>query len=134
MTFALWEQGYFNAQELGDPAITGESADPDHDGLSNLLEYAFHLDPTQPSSTNLPYTALDPTYLSLIYVKALAATDLTYTIEQSTDLMRWDPVIPINDILSDDGVTQLIKAKVPRSNAGSASELFLRLRVSHSRS
>ncbi len=129
--FVLWEQGYFNQQDMADPSVTGEAADPDSDALGNLLEYAFNLDPTQPSTTNRPYTVQDSTYLSLIYVKVLAATDLTYAVEQSLDLQGWSTVTPVNVVLSDDGVTQLIKAQVPLSNAGAGGKLFLHLSVTH---
>ena len=127
-TFASWQQGFFTPQELGDPAISGEAADPDGDGLSNLVEYAFHFNPRQPSNLNRPYTVVDPNYISLIYPKAISATDLTYTIEASSDLLNWAAVIPANVILSDDGITQIVKAQVPLI-AGQPS--FLRLRVSH---
>ena len=33
---------------VSDPAITGPHADPDHDGLENLLEWALGLDATRP--------------------------------------------------------------------------------------
>ena len=118
-------------QQLGDPTISGESADPDHDGLSNLFEYATNLNPTQFSGDNRPVPGFDSNYYWLIYTKVLAATDLTYGIEQVTNLaQQWSSVTPLNEILSDDGVTQTIKAKVPRSNAVNG-KLFLRLRLSH---
>ncbi len=127
-TFASWQQGFFTPQELGDPAISSEAADPDGDGLSNLLEYAFHFNPRQVSNLNRPYTVVDPNYISLVYPKAIAATDLTYTVEASSDLLNWAAVIPVNVILSDDGITQIVKAQVPLVG-GQPS--FLRLRVSH---
>jgi hypothetical protein len=73
--------------------------------------------------------SIDATNISLTYTKVLAATDLTYTIEQSTDLTTWQTVTPTNQILSDNGIVQVIKAQVPRSNAGPGGKLFLRLRV-----
>jgi hypothetical protein len=127
-SFAYWQQSYFTPSEIGDPNIGGENADPDQDGLSNLLEYAFNLDPKSPSTTNRPSSAIDSTYFSLIYTKVLGATDLTYSIEQSTDLMNWSVVSPTNEILDDNGVTELIKAKIA---IGGATKLFLRLRVSN---
>ena len=127
-TFAFWRQKYFNSAQLNDSTISGDYADPDGDGLSNLLEYAFHSDPTQPSSLALPYAAINQTYLSLTYTKVVAATDLVYTVEQSPDLLSWNPVSTVNVILTDDGVTQTIKAQVP---IGGVPKSFLRLRISH---
>ncbi len=127
-TFANWRQGFFTPAELANPAISGDTADPDFDGLSNLLEYAFHGDPKQPSATDRPYSGKDATYFSLIYTRALAPTDLTYTIEQSSDLLTWFAVTPLNVILADNGITQTVKAQVPIMGA---NKMSLRLRVSH---
>jgi hypothetical protein len=106
------------------------SGNPDGDSLVNLLEYAFNSNPNSSASSNVPTVALDATYLSITYTKVLAATDLTYSIEQCTDLASspWQPVTPINQILFDNGTVQTIKAQVPRSNAV-AGRLFLRMRV-----
>jgi hypothetical protein len=130
-TFASWEQEYFTPAQLNDPTVSCDSCDPANDGLPNLLKYAFNLDPTQPTTGGRPYAVSDPNYLSLVYTKSLAATDLTYTIQESTDLTNWSVVTPVNQILADDGFTQTIKAGVPLSDAGSAGKLFLRLRISH---
>ncbi len=127
-TFANWQHGYFTAQELANPAISGDAADPDSDGLSNLLEYAFHSDPKQSASANRPYDTKDPSYFSLIYTRALAPSDLTYTIEESPDLFTWFAVTATNVILADDGITQTVKAQVPIMGA---RRMSLRLRITH---
>jgi hypothetical protein len=132
-TFTSWLQSYFTSDQLSDPSISGDAVDPDHDGLSNLLEYAFNSDPTKSSTTNRPYTTIDATYLSLIYTKVLGATDLTYVVQQSSDLLTWSPASPTNVVLADDGVTQTIKAQVPIPTVppNTPNKLFLRLSVSH---
>jgi hypothetical protein len=113
---------------LGD-ADASATGNPDGDALSNLLEYAFNSNPNSAASSNVPTVALDATFLSITYTKVLGATDLTYSIEQSTNLMQWQAVTPTNQILFDNGIIQTIKAKVPRSNAGSGGKLFLKVRV-----
>ena len=75
------------------------------------------------------YLVMDSNYVSLVYTKSSSATDLTYTTQESCDLMNWSAVTPINQILTDDGVTQMIKASVPRTDE-SGGKLFLRLLVS----
>ena len=45
LTFDEWRAAHFSAAELADPAISGEGANPTGDGFSNLLKYAFDLDP-----------------------------------------------------------------------------------------
>lgn len=131
LTFATWLQGYFTPDQLNDPAISGDGADPDHDGLSNLMEYALGSDPTKSSEANRPYGVQDSTYFSLIYTKVLGATDLTYGIEESTNVQNWTLATPINVVLFDDGIRQTLKAEVPRADAGPGGKLFLRLKVSH---
>jgi hypothetical protein len=49
-TFGEWLGVFFTPSQLADPAISGSSADPDHDTTSNLLEFAFNLDPTRSDS------------------------------------------------------------------------------------
>lgn len=44
-TVARWQATWFDADELDDPAISGLDADPDDDGLVNLIEYAFGTNP-----------------------------------------------------------------------------------------
>ena len=55
--FAQWQATYFTASELDGPAISGPDADPDHDGMKNLVEFAFGFDPKNgaavPVSTGL---------------------------------------------------------------------------------
>jgi hypothetical protein len=46
--FNHWQE--INWPGVSDPAIIGSNADPDSDGLSNLLEWALHLDPTNPDT------------------------------------------------------------------------------------
>jgi hypothetical protein len=129
VTYAQWQEAQFTPDEISNhPEISGATADPDGDGLSNLLEYALSSNPTDSASNNRPAPSLDATSLSLTYTKNLAAGDLTYTIEQSTDLTNWTPVTTTDQVLTDDGFVQTIKAQVPRSNANNGT-LFLRLRV-----
>jgi hypothetical protein len=133
LTFANWKKAYFTQQEIDDPAISSDAADPDHDGLSNLLEYALHSDPRQSSSRNGPYALIDSSYFSVVYTKVLAACDLTYSVEQSTNLTQWSVASPTNVILADDQVTQTIKAQVtiPQPPPNASNRLFLRPSVSH---
>ena len=47
--FAEWREENWNGAELDDPAISGPNADPDNDGLENLLEFVLDLDPKERS-------------------------------------------------------------------------------------
>ena len=76
--------------------ITGEPAggDYDHDGLSNLVEYALDLDP---KASTVPAGSFAGSLLS--FTKgAMAKTDanVQYAIEASSNLTTWDVVVPNN--------------------------------------
>ncbi len=105
------------------PEIGGDLADPDHDGIPNLLEYAFNLTPNSPDSGPKGSTAANQ--MSLVYRRNLSAGDITFGYEQSTDLTTWTAVTPTTTVLSNDGQTQTIQATVPMSG----NQRFLRLTV-----
>jgi surface-anchored protein len=52
---AQWQALHFNAAELDDAAVGGLAADPDGDGMTNLQEHAFGLDPR--SGSRVPLAA-----------------------------------------------------------------------------
>ena len=88
-----WKDTNFTDAEISDPAIGGDAADPDHDGVSNLLEYVFNHDPRQPEAS--PVTAVSVMGsgggLSLLvsFAHNRNATDVALTYEGSTDLATW---------------------------------------------
>lgn len=43
--FAQWQASHFTGAELDDLAVCGPDADPDRDGMGNLVEFAFGFDP-----------------------------------------------------------------------------------------
>ena len=121
----VWRVQKF-ASNATNPAIAGAAVDNDGDGLDNLLEYALNTNPLASQPGVLPTPAFDGANLSLTYRQNDAATDVTYSIEQSQNLTNWSPANPTTTLLSDDGATSLIKASVP---VGSAQALMLRLKV-----
>ncbi len=68
------------------------SGDFDHDGISNLVEYALGLDPTIPNSS---VGTLTGRLLSFAKgTEAVTNGDVTYAIEESDDLGQWTVVTP----------------------------------------
>jgi len=124
--FHDWQVANFGAN-ASDPLIAGMSASPAGDGVPNLLKYAFGLDPNVAKTGDLTVMGLDANLLTLTYTKILAATDLDYTVEWSTDLAIWSSVGVDESILSGDSTSQQILAAVPRS---SAAMKFIRIRIS----
>jgi Concanavalin A-like lectin/glucanases superfamily/PA14 domain/Bacterial Ig domain/PKD domain/Fibronectin type III domain len=88
-SFQSWMNGY--------PSVTGSDAlpgaDPDHDGLVNLLEFALGGNPAQSDAGLVRSgTALvaGSDHLALTFVRARG--DVTYIVESSPDLITWTPI------------------------------------------
>lgn len=101
--FADWLRVYFTPTQITDPTITDPNADADADGVPNLLEFAFNLDPTfAEPATMTASTGLRG--LPLIRVESVAPTNeprltvefvrrtadsgagLTYAVQFTSDL------------------------------------------------
>ena len=82
---------------------TGFNADPDRDGISNLIEYAFGGSPAQSSALTPDGRSLRPvlgkTASNLLIHYPLrtdaAARGLTETLEFSTDMRVWSSTLPV---------------------------------------
>ena len=105
-----------------------DTADPDFDGLSNLLERGFGTNPTSPNnlvsfSGNVitpgsPTTLVTagPSYLALYSrPKNFAADGLSYTVQFSTDLASWTNSTDTPTVVADDGVLQAVTVPYPVS-------------------
>ncbi len=124
-----WRLANFTTAELANPSISGDLADPDHDGLANLMEYALGL-PPKTANANPFMPSVHNGYLTITYTKSKSATDVTLTTDWSTDLVSWQsgPTYVQQTSLVDQGATQLItvQATTPVSPGHGG---FLRLRV-----
>ena len=78
--YGLWKFNHF-ATNANNPAISGDAADPDNDGIPNILEYAFGSDPNS-ADTNRPVTgAIVSNYFQLQFNRNTAATGMTYSAD-----------------------------------------------------
>ena len=85
--FESWQTNHWPV--YGPDALVGPGADPDGDGVANLLEYAFNTNPLQAGVTNLPVYSLTniagTTYAALSFLRKKTATDLVYHPEAATN-------------------------------------------------
>ncbi len=122
-----WREQHFQiTANTGDAA---DDADPDHDGVINLLERAFGLDPNRSDAAAAHHQATnDGGFLILTYQRSLAATDLEFQVEWSTDLATWHQTGVTDNLVSPGTTTETREAKVPLSTMDPA-RAFLRIRV-----
>ena len=129
--FQVWKGQHFG-NVIGSNQISGNLIDPDKDSINNLIEYALNLDPNKKDSVNhLPSLSNESSTLKFTYRKNLSATDLSYNIQQATDLTATNPwsaaQITHEETLSDDGSTRIIRATLLNPSPGLYH--FIRLQV-----
>ena len=128
-TFNWWIGTY---PGLADPTAAG---DPDHDGISNLLEYVLNGNPGTPSTTILPVVSkMENNFVFSFNRRAPSAQDTTQIFQYSTDLSHWTDVMstPPTDarvtlgVADADGV-QKVTVTIP---VAANPRMFGRLKVS----
>ncbi|MFO1441521.1 MAG: fibronectin type III domain-containing protein [Verrucomicrobiaceae bacterium] len=120
-----WRQQYF-----GTTSNAGNAADDfdyDKDGLMNLMEWACNLNPTTSSTLN---TSVIPagSVFEYHYPRSTAAVNAgaVFSVEWSDTLTSWSASGVTQQVLSDNGTVQQMKATIP---AGTSGHRFVRLSV-----
>ncbi|MGA3171364.1 MAG: hypothetical protein ABSE62_10150, partial [Chthoniobacteraceae bacterium] len=125
-----WKEGYFNSQQLSNSSVSGDTANPAGDGVPNLLKYALGMNPNVNSVAGLPVcgmaTASGTAYYTFTFAKMDSATDISYNPQWCGDLSSWSGAGLIQQVLSDNGTTQQVRASLPASTVGN---VFFRLNV-----
>lgn len=116
-----------NSTDIGDP-----NADPDADGIPNLLEYALNGgDPATPNFDILPVSGFltidSQQYLALTVNKNPAATGINYTVEVSGDLRTWNSSNEHTVLVNETPESLVVRDATP---LGGSHSRFLRLKVS----
>ena len=128
--YAGWIESFTPNPLLPDDASKLPTADPDGDGIANLMEYVLAGgNPVVPSLSILPTLASVGDNLVLSYTRNdESEADTTQVGQWTTDLTIWNDVVPVvvneNGALADD-----MTVTVPKSNAVNG-KLFLRLKAS----
>jgi autotransporter-associated beta strand protein len=129
--FALWIDGFTTLS----PSQKLPAADPDQDGVSNLLEYVLDGIPTTRNSGILPSPTLTPTHLVFTFTRREeSATDTTQIFEYGSSPGTWTPVnitAPTGPEVTLGPLTNGIRTvtvSIPRT-AAVAGKLFGRLKV-----
>jgi kumamolisin len=90
--YQTWKTNEFGANAT-DPTIAGETADPNHNGVPNLLEYAFNSNPLQGGTEPLPVISFVQdgnglNYLAITYTVINTDPNLTCTVQVTSDLTQ----------------------------------------------
>lgn len=130
-----WQSGFFNPTQLADPAISGDDADSDNDGLDNLLEFVLGGSPTANSAGLLKTATTTPAAvgrnLVFFYDRKTTASAVNVVIETSPSLTgTWTPAIHgTNNVTITtaplDANTQRVTATIPTTEP----KLFVRLKA-----
>ena len=141
-----WRFAKFGAN-ANTPSISGDLADPDGDGIPNLVEYALSTDP----NSGVVTPALTFSFVAggwrLDFKRNALANDVTLTLEQSSDLLQWSSAMvyasasgwtavapgaaAVESAVSGSGVDQAVAVTItiPDLSAGATRQQSFRLKV-----
>jgi Calx-beta domain len=142
-----WKLAYFGAN-ANNPAIAGDSADPQHDGIVNLMAYAYAFNPLLTQAN--PFTGhLAGNQFQLVFPRNTTASDITYNIQSSVDLNVWSNLLTYaaasgwgtnvpGAAVSESAANGLppvqyvnVTATTSTNVKGNAANQFLRLKIDH---
>jgi kumamolisin len=133
--FQTWSSTQFGA-DATTPSVGGEGADPNNNGVPNLLEYAFGSNPTQTGTEPLPVvtTALgsdNQEHLEITFNQLTGASGLTYTVQVSSDLVTWSSGPSATTVVSQspNGSGLMQVTVMDNTAASSTGRRFIRVQV-----
>jgi N-acetylneuraminic acid mutarotase len=115
--WAQWLLTKFTSQQLTNAAVSGPSADPDGDGLPNMVEYALNREPLSSNRVARSVAGIEriltSNFLTLTYTGNVAAIDVQFTANISSNLTTWS------------SGTNFVTGPIPvATNAGMVTEKF----------
>ncbi len=119
-----WKLAEFRS-DADNPLIAGEFANPDSDEFNNLMEYALGINPNLANSSPITCELVgEPASLRMTVPRNLLATDITFTVQVTDDLM--DP------LAWNSQETMIISGPPERlvvQDTGSGANRFMRLQI-----
>ncbi|MBI2512564.1 MAG: immunoglobulin domain-containing protein [Opitutae bacterium] len=119
-----WRQTHFGS--TANSGNAADAADPDGDGLSNLVEYALGLDPAAASVSGAPVAGAASGNWTYTFTRPSDRSDLTYEVEASTDLVNWSATGVTLSLVSETNGVATYQATYPTA---SADKFFFRLKI-----
>ncbi|MFN0126562.1 MAG: Calx-beta domain-containing protein [Verrucomicrobiales bacterium] len=135
--YVSWLPQHFTPAEIAQPGLTGPTADPDLDGIPNLVEFALRTSPRDGSAAapGLPrveiVTSPAGARRALLFSRpAELASQIVYQGEWSSDLVTWS-VFGAEEILTSESGIDSVRIVDPQVPADAPRRLY-RLRVTTS--
>jgi hypothetical protein len=109
-SFESWVAAHFPG--VTEPAIIGPGADPDQDGIPNLVEFAFGLNPTVADPAFAPLKAsvdsTDPNKRTLEFIRPKGLSGVSYLLQvsdalPSDALPKWSDLAVTPEMINDIG-------------------------------
>jgi len=135
-SFLTWAADMEAAAGLAAGTIANQpQADADHDGRSNLIEYAFGTSPglANDPAPRMPTPLLTATSRVLQYQRDTTLTDLIFSPQACSDLVNWKgvgetgaPAGFTDTVIATNGSIETHQAKIPLSTGG---KFFMRVQV-----
>ncbi|MDB6039297.1 MAG: beta-lactamase [Verrucomicrobiales bacterium] len=135
MSYEAWQARHFTPAELSEPDVSGDNADPDADGISNLVEYAQGFDPRSADHESWlqgrRIVAGDQVRFAIGYRARPLGHAVRYSVEVSSDLKRWDPFEgEATEQLEEDGMVRTTLTDTTSATERAPSARFFRVTVS----
>jgi endonuclease I len=93
-SWGKWRLDYFSLEELHDLSISADSADPDSDGITNLMERAIYSDPkTINESPPIGIDVINNNFvINFVSARNFENLNTNLVLEKSVDLVNWSTV------------------------------------------
>ncbi len=127
--YDTWLAAQFAPEILSNPdladTVWGALADPDADGVANVIEFFTASDPNDAGSNRPTSATVDSEHLVFTFFQAKDTTGTVGEVEWSSDLVHWQTDTVTGQVVEDLGDVFRIEARVPRGEG----EVFARLYV-----
>ena len=93
-SWGKWRLDNFSFEELNDLSVSADSADPDGDGITNLMERAIYSDPkTINESPPIGIDVIDNNFvINFVRARNFENLNTNLVLEKSVDLVNWSTV------------------------------------------
>ncbi len=131
-----WSDSFFNVTEQNNPAISGDNADPDGDGVVNLIEFALGTNPREANAANnRPSVSVQnvsgQNYLALTFRRRIQSPDLVYSPQTNSELTgAWlNNAVLVQGPTSNGDGTETVTYRDITPISGATARRFMQLRV-----